>query len=150
MPVRFTVLASGSSGNASLLQCNGFGVLVDAGLGPRRLAERLDAVGLCWQSVHAVLLTHTHSDHWKETTLAHLLRRRLPLRCHGHHARALQEYSKGFLALRDGGLIAHYESRRPFELAPGLMCRPFPLSHDSGATFGFRFEAVSDDAAIAY
>ena len=133
MPVRFTVLASGSSGNASLLQCNGFGVLVDAGLGPRRLAERLDAVGLCWQSVHAVLLTHTHSDHWKETTLAHLLRRRLPLRCHGHHARALQEYSKGFLALRDGGLIAHYESRRPFELAPGLMCRPFPLSHDSGA-----------------
>ena len=44
MPLRFTVLASGSAGNASLLQIDGFGLLVDAGLGPRTLAGRLAAV----------------------------------------------------------------------------------------------------------
>src|SRR5437763_13792975 len=132
MAVRFTVLASGSSGNASLLQCDGFGVLVDAGLGPRRLAERLDAVGLSWNNVHAVLLTHTHSDHWRETTLLHLGRQGLPLGCHAHHARALQEYSKGFLTIRDAGLVAHYESRRPFALAPGLTSRHMHLYDGTG------------------
>jgi glyoxylase-like metal-dependent hydrolase (beta-lactamase superfamily II) len=62
MPLRFTVLASGSGGNASLLEADGFGLLLDAGLGPRQLAGRLAAVGASWQQVHAVLLTHTHSD----------------------------------------------------------------------------------------
>ena len=38
MSLRFTVLASGSGGNASLVETDGFGVLIDAGLGPRQLA----------------------------------------------------------------------------------------------------------------
>lgn len=150
MALRFTVLASGSAGNASILEANGFGVLLDAGLGPRLLTERLAAVGLSWQNVQVVLLTHTHSDHWKETSLIHLLRRRIPFRCHADHGGALQEYSAAFLALRAGGLVEHYDSLQPFELAPGLSCRPFPLLHDSGATFGFRFEFAADHAAVAY
>ena len=32
MPLHFSVLASGSAGNASLLEADGFGVLIDAGL----------------------------------------------------------------------------------------------------------------------
>ena len=86
MALRFTVLASGSAGNASLIDANGFGVLLDAGLGPRQLAGRLAAVGASWENVQAVLLTHTHSDHWRDTTLVHLKRRSIPLYCHaGHH-----------------------------------------------------------------
>src|SRR5215831_19007106 len=103
MGLRFTVLASGSAGNASLIETGGFGLLLDAGLGPRQLAARLAAVGASWQDVHAAVLTHTHSDHWTDRTLAHLHRRGLPLYCHPDHHRVLGTYSPGFAALRSAG-----------------------------------------------
>ena len=63
MPARFCVLASGSAGNCAFVQADGYGVLIDAGLGPRFIASRLATVGAAWRDVHAVVLTHTHSDH---------------------------------------------------------------------------------------
>ena len=63
MPLRFAMLASGSSGIAGWLQVGSYGILIDAGLGPRLLAQRLSAVGASWRQISAVLLTHTHGDH---------------------------------------------------------------------------------------
>jgi phosphoribosyl 1,2-cyclic phosphodiesterase len=144
MGLRFTVLASGSAGNASLIETGGFGLLLDAGLGPRQLAARLAAVGASWQDVGAVVLTHTHSDHWSDRTLAHVHRRGLPLYCHPEHQGVLQTYSPGFAALRSAGLVHEYEAGREFMLSPGLRCLPLPVRHDGGATFGFRLEAAAD------
>jgi ribonuclease BN (tRNA processing enzyme) len=153
MALRFTVLASGSAGNASLVEADGFGVLVDAGLGPRQLAARLAAAGKSWASVHAVLLTHTHSDHWKDRSLAHLHRRRVPLLCHPGHHEALAFYSPAFADLHAAGLVRVFRPGADFALAPGLRCRALPVRHDGGPTFGFRFEAASAagrPAALAY
>jgi phosphoribosyl 1,2-cyclic phosphodiesterase len=140
--LRFTVLASGSSGNVSLVQSAGFGVLIDVGLGPRQIGSRLAQVGLSWSAVQAVLLTHTHSDHWKETTLLHLHRYKIPLWCHAGHHTVLRTYSDGFLALHAAGLVRSFESSADFELSPHLRCRALPLRHDGGATFGFRLESI--------
>jgi phosphoribosyl 1,2-cyclic phosphodiesterase len=63
MSFRFRVLGSGSSGNATLVEAGGTRVLLDAGLGPRELAERLLSAGVDPASVSAVFLTHEHSDH---------------------------------------------------------------------------------------
>jgi len=60
---RFTVLASGSRGNVSLLQTSQGNLLIDAGLNGRQLEARLGALGLGWQDIHAVVVTHEHSDH---------------------------------------------------------------------------------------
>jgi Beta-lactamase superfamily domain len=144
MPLRFTVLASGSAGNASLIQTDGFTLLLDAGLGPRKLASRLAMVGASWSQIRAVLLTHTHADHWRDKTLVQLSRRRIPLYCHVDHHNALLTYGKGFAALEEGHLLRDYAAGEDFALAPGLSCRPLPLRHNGGATFGFRFEAASD------
>jgi phosphoribosyl 1,2-cyclic phosphodiesterase len=144
MPLRFTVLASGSAGNASLILTDGFGVLLDAGLGPRKLASRLAAVGASWSHIRAVLLTHTHADHWKDKTLVQLSRRGIPFYCHENHHNTLLTYGVGFAALEHKQLLRGYAAGEEFALAPGLRCRPFPLCHDGGATFGFRFEAWSD------
>jgi phosphoribosyl 1,2-cyclic phosphodiesterase len=144
MPIRFTVLASGSAGNASLLQAGDFGVLIDAGLGPRQLAGRLAAVGLSWSAIQAVLLTHTHSDHWHERTLAHLRRRRLPVYCHPAHHEPLLTNGSEFGLLRADDLIRPYADGEEFPLAPALRCRPLPLRHDGGPTFGFRFEGSTE------
>jgi phosphoribosyl 1,2-cyclic phosphodiesterase len=144
MGLRFTVLASGSGGNASLVQTDGFGVLIDAGLGPRLLGSRLKAAGLSWDAVRAVLLTHTHSDHWKDATLALLARRAVPFYCHPDHHTVLRTYSDAFLAMGAAGLVRSFAGGEHFDLVPGLRCRPLPVRHDGGATFGFRLEARSD------
>ncbi|MBI4504160.1 MAG: MBL fold metallo-hydrolase [Chloroflexi bacterium] len=61
--MRVVALASGSSGNALWVQAGATSVLLDAGLGPRTLAQRLASVGGALHKVTALLLTHEHDDH---------------------------------------------------------------------------------------
>lgn len=60
-----TVLASGSAGNAILVETDGTKLLVDCGLNARELAKRLDrsATGTRLEEVQGVLCTHEHGDH---------------------------------------------------------------------------------------
>jgi phosphoribosyl 1,2-cyclic phosphodiesterase len=60
---RFLILGSGSSGNATLVEGAGTRLLLDAGLGPRRLAECLRNAGVDPASLSALLLSHEHNDH---------------------------------------------------------------------------------------
>jgi phosphoribosyl 1,2-cyclic phosphodiesterase len=55
--------ASGSSGNALLVESSGIRLLVDAGLPPYLLFRRLREAGLERGSLSAILLTHEHIDH---------------------------------------------------------------------------------------
>ncbi len=59
--MRISVLRSGSSGNAILVEAGEVSVLVDAGLPARTLSHEMKRRGL--GSLEAVLLTHEHSDH---------------------------------------------------------------------------------------
>jgi phosphoribosyl 1,2-cyclic phosphodiesterase len=144
MTLRFTVLASGSAGNASLVQVDGFGLLLDAGLGPKDLEARLRAAGHPPSCVGAMLLTHTHTDHWNDRTLAWLLRRRLPLFCHAGHHGMLTRYSTAFGKLREADLVKEFTEGEVLLPVPQLRCLPLPVRHDSGATFGFRIEGPAD------
>jgi phosphoribosyl 1,2-cyclic phosphodiesterase len=144
MGLRFTTLASGSRGNATLIQTDNFGVLLDAGLGPRMLGNRLRLAGHSWSDVHAMLLTHTHSDHWNERTLTWLLRRGIPMYCHPDHHDVLHRYSIAFPELAALGLVHEFAPGEEMCLAPGLRCRALPVRHDGGATFGFRLEGRPD------
>jgi len=148
MAARFTVLASGSSGNASLIELDGFGLLVDCGLGPRALASRFAAVGLSWQAVSAVVITHTHGDHWNALTLAHLRRLNIPLIAHPRHHDYLASRPE-HSALCKAGLVREYGADRWFDLTPALGCRPVRVSHDSDPTFAFRIESREDTGSWA-
>jgi len=61
--LRVTVLASGSAGNALLLECGADCVLVDAGISLDALERALDRLGLVPRDVRGVVLTHEHDDH---------------------------------------------------------------------------------------
>jgi phosphoribosyl 1,2-cyclic phosphodiesterase len=61
--LRVYILASGSSGNLTLLETERTRILVDAGLGKRETLARLAAVGKNIDELDAVLITHEHADH---------------------------------------------------------------------------------------
>jgi ribonuclease BN (tRNA processing enzyme) len=139
MSVQFAVLASGSRGNATLVQAGGAGVLLDLGIGPRALGERLRSVGSAWERIASAFLTHTHGDHVDNTTLHGMARRGVPLYCHEGHRAALARLS-GFQALEASGLVRGYDDR-PLMTPTGLRVEALELRHDGGPTFGFRVEA---------
>jgi phosphoribosyl 1,2-cyclic phosphodiesterase len=147
---RFTVLASGSSGNASLLEFDGFGLLIDCGLHPRYLTARLQSVNASWDRVSAVVLTHTHTDHWKDATLADLRSRNIPLHGHPQHFGHLERVAPSFPTFRAAGLARAYAEGAAIELTPTLTCRPLRVSHDSAPTFAFRIDGHDGGAAPAW
>lgn len=61
--MRFTVLGSGSTGNAVLISAGKTNILVDAGLSAKELLRRVALVGLDCAQISAVVITHEHSDH---------------------------------------------------------------------------------------
>jgi phosphoribosyl 1,2-cyclic phosphodiesterase len=66
--VRFTVLASGSKGNSSVVSCisatgGSTRILVDAGLSCREIFRRMREVGEDPSTLDAILITHEHQDH---------------------------------------------------------------------------------------
>lgn len=63
--MRFTVLGSGSKGNATLVENRGTHVLVDCGFSVRELDRRLARCGCSGADIDAVVITHEHGDHIK-------------------------------------------------------------------------------------
>jgi len=61
--LRVSILASGSSGNITLLETESTRLLIDAGLGKRETLARLAAVEQSVDRVDGILITHEHHDH---------------------------------------------------------------------------------------
>jgi len=61
--VRFTVLASGSKGNSTVVTGGQTRILVDAGLSCRELFRRMKLAGEEPETLDAIVITHEHSDH---------------------------------------------------------------------------------------
>ncbi len=61
--VRFTVLASGSRGNSTILSGGRTRILVDAGLSCRELFRRMKLAGEEPTTLNAIIITHEHQDH---------------------------------------------------------------------------------------
>jgi phosphoribosyl 1,2-cyclic phosphodiesterase len=61
--VRFTVLASGSKGNSTVVSGGHTRILVDAGLSCRELFRRMRQAGEEPETLDAIIVTHEHLDH---------------------------------------------------------------------------------------
>lgn len=61
--VRFTVLASGSKGNSTVVSGGRTRILVDAGLSCRELFKRMKAADEDPATLDAIIVTHEHQDH---------------------------------------------------------------------------------------
>lgn len=136
----FCVLASGSAGNSSLVRTGSFTLMIDGGIGPRMLAARLSAVQSNWTHVGAMVLTHAHSDHWNDRTLAQLRSQNIPLWVHPGQEAVLRQWAPSYEPLRKAGLIRHFAEGEIFSPGGGLQVLPVEVPHDSKPTFAFRIE----------
>ncbi len=63
--MRFSVLASGSGGNACYVETAQTRILIDAGLSCRELMRRLEVVQVNPKALEALVITHEHVDHMR-------------------------------------------------------------------------------------
>jgi phosphoribosyl 1,2-cyclic phosphodiesterase len=136
MAISFSVLASGSRGNATLLLLGGGGsrrvVLIDCGLSPRAMAKRLSMFGLALEDVSDVLLTHLDRDHFHVGWSRKL--RQLAVRVHLH----LRHRNRAVQAGLDGRRMVIFDG--PFELASSTAITPVLFAHDDLGTVGYIIE----------
>ena len=153
MPARFVTLASGSSGNCALVDTGSERLLIDCGLRPPELSDRLQRVGLRPADLTAVVLTHTHGDHWNRDTFALLRTLEIPLYSHEKHHTKLCT-SAAYEPLRRAGLARQFAAGEPLTIAPRLSVLPVPVPHDCDPTFGFRVSgrdfATGDAWSLGY
>ena len=124
--LRFRNLASGSTGNATVVEGRSgtrtTRLLVDCGLGIRQLEQRLALAGLAPADIGAVFITHEHSDHIG-CVQAFAVRNRIPVwMSHGTHAALGAPDFDGLLQ------VAH--DMAPIDLG-GFEARPFTVPHDA-------------------
>ena len=63
--MEFYTLASGSSGNCSLVCAGDTLLLIDAGISCRRITQSLAVLNLTLDDLDGILITHEHIDHVK-------------------------------------------------------------------------------------
>jgi phosphoribosyl 1,2-cyclic phosphodiesterase len=117
--VKVTVLASGSSGNVSVFESGGECVLVDAGLAPRTLVQRLREAGVRSRPV-ALVVTHAHRDHLGH---AEAVGRSLGVPVY------LTESTARMARLQGASGVRLYAPRVAFGVG-GFTVTPTPLPHD--------------------
>jgi len=138
--MRFRIIGSGSSGNATLVEAGRTRILIDAGLGPRSLAERLLSCGVDPASLTAVLVSHEHSDH-SQGAAPFAARWGMPLAgSRGTYAAA------GFGATNIPGYVVLRPNER--HRFGELEVRPVLLPHDAAEPLAFVIAA--EEAALGH
>jgi phosphoribosyl 1,2-cyclic phosphodiesterase len=61
--LQFSLLGSGSSGNAILVRSRRTAILIDNGLSFKQLSQRAALVGVVPEEIDAIVVTHEHGDH---------------------------------------------------------------------------------------
>jgi phosphoribosyl 1,2-cyclic phosphodiesterase len=137
-------LASGSSGNATLLISGKTRILIDCGISVRELRARMSEIGERPEAITAVLISHEHIDHVNALTGL--------LRCARRAGKAVPVYlSEG---TRDAitwdiesPLILDFPAGSSFAIGD-VGIKTFTVPHDAVNPVGFRFD--TDDAKIGF
>lgn len=134
MSLELCVLASGSAGNAAIVRSPAGVLLIDAGIGPRTLCDRLDGTGVNLPDISALCLTHLDRDHFSPRWAATLLRLNIRIHCHANKVDHLASYCPDLVSL-----IQPFEAR-PFSPMKGMACDPVQFAHDQLGSHGFVLE----------
>ena len=140
-----TILASGSSGNCTLLETEKTRLLVDAGLGKKETLRRLAAVGRAVDHIDGIVISHEHTDHigslaqvlgqWRTTVY-------LTEATHIETLRVLPERSHKRL-----NRVEHIRAGQKFVVGD-IEISPISIPHDAVDPLGFTFRTNGTKVAI--
>ena len=142
MAFAFHILGTSSSGNCSILECDGTRVMLDAGFQGPRLEASLQRLGTEARALDAVFITHEHGDHC--VGLAALLRQNPSLKVFANRetARRIQ----GTLKIRPDWQL--FETGSTFDFR-GLTVTAIPIPHDAADPVGFALDCPAGDGRPA-
>lgn len=109
--IKFKVIASGSTGNSTLVQTKETNMLIDVGIPYRTMIQELSLAGLTIEDIDIVLITHEHIDH---------------VRSLKYFPEAKIYSGAGTLMLKNSNVIEPYEKYEYKDLS----FLPLPISHD--------------------
>lgn len=128
--LRIATLASGSSGNCTVISDGETHILIDAGISARRITTGLKMLGIAPTELAAILVTHEHTDH---ISGLNVLKNQLDFKLCATAPTARQ------LCYRMAGLEGRLHTFEPgggFEL--GSLCvETFPTMHDCACPVGY-------------
>lgn len=117
--MKYSILASGSKGNCSIIESKGISIVIDCGTTKRYLTHSFSELSVDISRVSAVLITHDHSDHTSQ------------LKLFSEH----QIYSPTALNYEH----IQVEPYVPFMIGH-IMITPIQTSHDAGDSVGYIIE----------
>ena len=140
-----SILASGSSGNCTLLETSQTRLLVDAGLGKRETLRRLAAIERPLDRLDGIVISHEHSDHigglaallakWHTTVY-------LTAATHAEVLRILPEAHAQRLER-----VEFIEAGQRFAIGD-IEVSPIAIPHDAADPLGFTFRAGGVKLAV--
>lgn len=136
LPMRFSVLASGSRANCTFVEGGRTRILIDAGLSARETERRLRPFGISLRSIHAIIVTHEHLDHIKGVVQIS--------RTHEIPVFANKGTAK---FLRGVHALEMFRTGAVFPIGD-IIVHPFELMHDAADPVGFLIE--SGGASLAH
>jgi phosphoribosyl 1,2-cyclic phosphodiesterase len=129
--MKFSVLASGSTGNCTYIGADGVNLLIDAGVSGKQIQAALEEIAVSGESIDAILVTHEHSDHIKGVGV--MARRfQIPVYATEGTWRELDKVVEG-IPESDRHVIKAGDKLEFGELT----IEPFTISHDCNEPVGF-------------
>ncbi len=130
-------IASGSSGNCTLVGSDTTNLLVDAGISKKRIEEGLEQIGTDPASIGGILITHEHSDHVRG--LGVMARQyHIPIYATGKTIDALR--GSGSLGCIDQDLFCPIHQDESFTIGDIRVC-PTAISHDAAEPVAYQFRS---------
>lgn len=132
--LRFISFASGSSGNCYYLNCDGYGIVIDLGIGIRLFKRNFSNYGLPIEQIKAILVTHDHTDHVKGVGyVSQSFNIPVYATAEVHHSIERNHY----ISKKVPGALQHRITKgETFELGP-FTVTPFGVPHDSADNNGY-------------
>lgn len=147
MSLKLCVLASGSKGNCIYVASEETSILIDAGLSAKKVAEKLNEIGVSADDLTAICVSHEHGDHVRGVRV---LQKR-----HDLDLYANQGTRDGMRGKKHHGLPWKLFTTGQAFMINDLHIEPFSLPHDAYDPVGFVIRegatkiGIATDAGVA-
>lgn len=135
MPVRLTILGSGSAGNCAFLETDQTRILIDAGFSLRQIRQRLASIGKTPENLDGIIVTHEHSDHVQGLALL-CSKLKIPVYCNRPTKEAVEYQAERSLECR------LFVTGASFEIGD-VQVETFTIPHDAQDPVGFLLRTQS-------